>query len=310
MNESAKSESGDGALCQTQGTVPGVEVTRFAPSPTGELHLGHVLAARVAHDLARQSGGRFLLRIEDIDAARCQPAFEQAIREDLLWLGLHWDGETERQSRRMAHFRRRLDDLTTAGLTYPCFCTRGDIVTEIAAMAGAPQGPDGPAYPGICRRLALTERAARVAAGEPHAVRLDVAACLARLTSPLTFSELGAGPAGQRGVISADPLAGGDIVLGRKDLGVSYHLAVVLDDDLQGVTLVTRGEDLFAATAVQRLLQAMLGLRVPRYHHHRLVRDEQGRRLAKRDGARSIATLRSAGLSAAAVLALCGGAAQ
>jgi glutamyl-Q tRNA(Asp) synthetase len=279
------------------------EVTRFAPSPTGELHIGHALAARVAHDLARESGGRFLLRMEDIDSARCRPEYEQGICDDLRWLGLHWDGAVLRQSEHLPRYRARLDELTQAGLTYPCFCTRGEIAAEIAAMGAAPHGPDGPRYPGTCRQLDRAERRERLARGDAFAIRFDVDAALARVGTSLHFEETGRGPAGEQGVIDADPRAGGDIVLGRKDLGVSYHLAVVLDDEMQGVTLVTRGEDLFSATPVQRLLQAALGLRVPRYHHHRLVRDATGRRLAKRDSVHSLAALRAAGTTAAAVRA-------
>ena len=282
------------------------EVTRFAPSPTGELHLGHALAARVAHDLARRSGGRFLLRIEDIDGARCRPEFEQGIFDDLRWLGLLWDGDILRQSEQLSRYRAQLDELTAAGLTYPCFCTRGEIAAEIAAMATAPQGPDGPRYPGTCRRLAVADRQARVSRGDAFALRLDVEAAFARVSGSLSFEESGQGPGGEQGVIEVDARASGDIVLARKDLGVSYHLAVVLDDDLQCVTLVTRGEDLFSATHVQRLLQAVLGLQQPRYHHHRLVCDETGRRLAKRDAARSLAALRAAGASAIGVLAQLG----
>ncbi len=279
------------------------EVTRFAPSPTGELHIGHALAARVAHDLARDSGGRFLLRMEDIDSVRCRPEYEQGICDDLRWLGFQWDGDVLRQSEHLPRYRAHLDDLAEAGLTYPCFCTRGEIAAEIAAMGAAPHGPDGPRYPGTCRQLDRAKRRERLSRGDAFAIRFDVGAALARVGATLHFEETGRGPTGERGVIDADPRAGGDIVLGRKDLGVSYHLAVVLDDDRQGVTLVTRGDDLFSATPVQRLLQAVLGLRVPRYHHHLLLRDEAGRRLAKRDAARSLAALRAAGESAAAVLA-------
>jgi glutamyl-Q tRNA(Asp) synthetase len=286
---------------------PRPETTRFAPSPTGGLHLGHALAALTAHDLARRTAGRFLLRIEDIDAARCRPALVRGILEDLDWLGLRADGPVLRQSEHLERYRARLAGLGARGLAYPCFCTRGDIAAEIARMPAAPQGAAGPVYPGTCRALSPAERARRVAAGEPHAMRLDVAACLAALGGPaLEFEETGRGPAGEAGPVRVEPAASGDIVLGRKDVGVSYHLACVLDDDWQGVTLVTRGEDLFAATHVQRLLQAVLALAVPRYHHHRLVRDEQGRRLAKRDEARSLAALRAAGVTAAEVRGLLG----
>lgn len=281
------------------------EVTRFAPSPTGCLHLGHALAAITAHDLARASGGRFLLRFEDIDAARCRPQFESGILDDLAALGLAWDGPVLRQSARLGLYRSRLAALTEQGLTYPCFCTRGDIAAEIARMASAPHGPDGPLYPGTCRNLAPAERAARLASGAAHALRLDVAACMAALNArPLGFEETGRGPGGECGRIEVEPAIAGDIVLARKDVGVSYHLAVVIDDHEQGVTLVTRGEDLFAATHVQRLLQAVLGLAVPRYHHHRLVRDATGRRLAKRDESLTLSALRASGVTPAGIRAM------
>ncbi len=270
--------------------------TRFAPSPTGPLHLGHALAAITAHDMARASGGRFLLRIEDIDRARCRPEFEAAILEDLAWLGLAWDDPVMRQSGCLERYRHRLADLAGRGLTYPCFCTRGDIAAEIARMPSAPQGPAGPVYPGSCRAISPAERTRRTGAGEPHALRLESAACLAALgPTTLEFEEAGRGPAGETGLIRVDAAVFGDVVLGRKDVGVSYHLAVVLDDHEQGVTLVTRGEDLFAATHVQRLLQAVLGLDTPRYHHHRLLRDAAGRRLAKRDRDQELGALRAAG---------------
>jgi glutamyl-Q tRNA(Asp) synthetase len=282
------------------------ETTRFAPSPTGALHLGHALAAITAHDLARRSAGRFLLRIEDLDAARCRAEHEAGVRADLAWLGLAWDGPVLRQSEHLPRYRDRLAELGERGLTYPCFCTRGAIAAEIARMPVAPQGPDGPPYPGTCRALGPAERAARIAAGAPFALRLDVAGCLAAIERPLGFEETGRGPGGEHGAIEVDPARLGDIVLGRKDIGVSYHLAVVLDDHAQGVTLVTRGEDLFPATHVQRLLQAVLALEVPRYHHHRLVCDASGRRLAKSAGAESLAALREAGATPAGLRARLG----
>ncbi len=278
------------------------ETTRFAPSPSGRLHLGHALAALTAHDLARRSSGRFLLRIEDIDTARCRAEFEAGILEDLAWLGLVWDGLPLRQSGEMTRYRAALAGLAARGLVYPCFCTRGDIAAELARMPSAPQGMEGPRYPGTCRQLGAAERARRVGAGEPHALRLDIVACLDALGgSRLAFEETGRGPGGECGPIAVEPHASGDIVLARKDLGVSYHLAVVLDDHAQGVTLVTRGEDLFAATHVQRLLQAVLDLAVPRYHHHRLVCDAGGRRLAKRDRDATLAALREAGVTPGAI---------
>lgn len=279
---------------------PAGETTRFAPSPTGRLHLGHALAAITAHDIARASGGRFLLRMEDIDRVRCRADFEAAIVEDLDWLGLHWDGPVLRQSERMALYREHLQDLADRALAYPCFCTRGAIAAEIERMGEAPQGPEGPLYPGTCRALSAAERAARIAAGAAHAWRLDAAACEATLGQcTLDFEGQGCGSAGERGTIRVLPRLFGDIVLGRRDIGVSYHLAVVLDDHAQGVTLVSRGEDLFAATHVQRLLQGVLGLARPRYHHHRLVRDASGRRLAKRDRDLTLGALRDAGVTPA-----------
>lgn len=276
--------------------------TRFAPSPTGPLHLGHALAAIIAHDLARAAGGRFLLRIEDIDRARCRPEFEAGIVADLRWLGIDWDGAVLRQSERLGRYAARLAALAAEGLAYPCFCTRGAIAAELARMPGAPQGAEGPLYPGTCRRLSADERAARLTAGEAAAWRLDVAAGVERIgPAGLCFEETGRGPGGEHGSIAVDPAAAGDVVLGRRDLGVSYHLAVVLDDHEQGVSLVSRGEDLFASTHVQRLLQAVLGLDVPRYHHHRLVRDAAGRRLAKRDRDLALAALRAAGTTPAQV---------
>ncbi|HXC27603.1 MAG TPA: tRNA glutamyl-Q(34) synthetase GluQRS [Stellaceae bacterium] len=269
-------------------------VTRFAPSPTGYLHLGHVRSAWEGWHAARAAGGRFLLRIEDIDRGRCRPEFDAAIREDLAWLRLDWDGEVRRQSEHFADYRAALARLDTQGLLYPCFCTRKDIQAEIAQAGGAPQGDDGPVYPGTCRDLSPSERAQRIASGIDHALRLDVAAALAQ-TGPLDWYEDGRRTA-------ADPTVLGDVVLARKDVPTSYHLAVTVDDALQGVTLVTRGADLFAATHIHRLLQALLNLPTPAYRHHSLLTDANGRRLAKRDRALTIRAMRDAGLSAAEVL--------
>jgi glutamyl-Q tRNA(Asp) synthetase len=271
-------------------------VTRFAPSPTGRLHLGHALSALVGWQAAHAAHGRFLLRFEDIDLGRCRPEFEAAINEDLRWLGLDWEAPVRRQSEHFAEYSDALDRLEAMGLIYPCFCTRADIEAEIAAAGGAPQGPDGPRYPGTCRKLTTADRTARLAAGMPFARRLDAAAAAARV-GPLDWQEAG------KGVVAVDPLLHGDVVLARKDIPTSYHLAVTLDDAIQGVTLVTRGEDLLAATHVHRLLQALLGLPVPRYRHHRLVTDATGKRLAKRDGAHSLAALRAAGADPAALRA-------
>jgi len=261
-------------------------VTRFAPSPTGRLHLGHAFSAILAFDFARERGGAFLLRIEDIDPGRARPDHVAGIAEDLAWLGLQWDDEIVYQSERLHLYAEALDDLKARGLVYPCFCTRSAIAAEIAASASAPHGPDGPLYPGTCRALSTDERAARMAA-EPHAWRLNMARATAGLL-PLYWED------GDTEV-EAEPGAFGDVVLARKDAPVSYHLAVTVDDAAQGVTDVVRGRDLYAATDVHRLLQALLGLDVPRYRHHPLLLDSEGRRLAKRTGAPSLADLRAAG---------------
>jgi glutamyl-Q tRNA(Asp) synthetase len=274
--------------------LPDPVVTRFAPSPTGYLHLGHVRSAAEGWRAAREAGGRFLVRLEDIDKGRCREVFAAAILDDLAWLGLAWDGPVRRQSEHLGEYRAALDRLDAMGLLYPCFCTRRDIQAEIARAGGAPQGELGAPYPGACRHLGAVERAARLAAAPDCALRLDVAASVAR-TGPLDWVE-GAGRAG------VDPARLGDVVLARKEFPASYHLAVTVDDALQGVTLVTRGVDLFEATAIHRLLQELLGLPAPRYRHHPLVTDAAGRRLAKRDHATTIRSLREEGRSAAEVL--------
>jgi glutamyl-Q tRNA(Asp) synthetase len=270
-------------------------VTRFAPSPTGRLHLGTAHSALVGWHAARRAHGRFILRIEDIDQSRCREEFVAGILEDLAWLGLDWDGAVRRQSAHFDDYRAALARLEAMGLIYPCFCSRA----EIAAATTAPHGPAGAIYPGTCRRLSAAERATRLAKGDSYALRLDTARAL-EATGPLTWCDLRAGD------VVADPLAHGDIVLARKDTPTSYHLAVTVDDALQGVTLVTRGEDLFSATAVHRLLQALLGLPTPRYLHHRLLTDAAGRRLAKRDAALTLAALRASGKTPAEVRRLAG----
>ncbi|MEO7386648.1 MAG: tRNA glutamyl-Q(34) synthetase GluQRS [Gammaproteobacteria bacterium] len=276
--------------------MPPPETTRFAPSPTGGLHLGHAYAAFFAAGAARATGGRFRFRIDDLDQSRCKARFEADFLADMEWLGLGWDGPVRRQSACLAEYRTALDDLSGRGVIYPCFCTRTDIERETRGMASAPQGPDGPLYPGTCRELTPAEREDRIAAGVAHALRLDVSGALQTLGSPsLYFEETGTGPAGETGLIAVRPDNLGDIVLGRKDTGVSYHLAVVLDDAHQDISLVTRGDDLHRATHVQRLLQSLLGLPTPRYRHHALVRDAAGRRLAKRDREQTLAALRAAG---------------
>jgi glutamyl-Q tRNA(Asp) synthetase len=263
-------------------------ITRFAPSPTGYLHLGHAYSALDAWRAARAADGKFLLRIEDIDRTRCKPEFTDAIIEDLAWLGIDWDGAVRKQSEHFADYAAALDKLDAAGLIYPCFCTRAEIAAEIARAGGAPQGEEGPLYPGTCRNLSVGERKRRIAAGESFALRLDVARAFER-TGRLSWEEEG------HGVIAAQPEMLGDVVLARKDVPTSYHLAVTVDDALQGVTLVTRGADLSVATNVHRLLQALLDLPTPRYRHHKLLADPQGKRFAKRDKALTLRALRAAG---------------
>lgn len=260
-------------------------VTRFAPSPTGLLHLGHAFAAWTARD----AGARFLLRIEDLDTGRCREEFVAAIFEDLGWLGIAWEEPVLRQSARTEAYRAALEALAAQGLTYPCFCTRKEIADEIARAVEAPQGPDGALYPGTCRHLSQEERAMKLASGAPYALRLD-AAKAAALAGPLSFKEHDA-------TVAVQPLLFGDIVLARKEMPAAYHLAVVVDDAAQGVTLVTRGEDLLPATHVQRLLQALLGLPAPAYAHHRLILDAQGRKFSKRDHAVTLREMRGRGVT-------------
>ncbi len=275
------------------------EVTRFAPSPTGRLHLGHAYAALQAYR-ARGPGGSFLLRIEDIDPARCRDEFVEAAFEDLRWLGLGWEEPVRRQSEHMKDYRRALDALAGRPVLYPCFCTRSDIRAEIERSGRAPHGPEGPVYPGICRRLDAADRDAAVAGGASHALRLDTARAV-RLAGPLSWRDAD-GPD-----MPARPERFGDVVLARKDVPASYHLAVTVDDHLQGVTLVTRGADLAPLTDVHRLLQELLGYRPPRYRHHRLIAGPDGRRLAKRDRDRTIRSLRLAGHSPSDVLSMLDG---
>lgn len=274
-------------------------VTRFAPSPTGLLHLGHARSALEGWRAARAGGGRFLLRIEDIDTGRCREEFFAAIFEDLAWLGLTWEEPVRRQSEHLADYAAALERLRAMELVYPCFCTRQDIQREIEAAVAAPHGPDGPLYPGTCRRLSASEREERMAAGEPFAWRLDVAAAVARAGALHWQDE-------HAGLVAADPASLGDVVLARKDTPTSYHLSVTVDDHLQGVSLVTRGVDLFHATHVHRLLQALLDYETPRYRHHALLTDPSGRRLAKRDKAATLRAMRAAGQTPEAVRALAG----
>ncbi|KIL98038.1 glutamyl-Q-tRNA synthetase [Paramagnetospirillum magnetotacticum MS-1] len=274
-------------------------ITRFAPSPTGELHLGHAHSALFAFAEAQGARGRFLLRIEDIDRTRCRPEFTQAIRADLSWLGLDWEEPVRIQSEHFEDYRAALDRIDAMGLLYPCFCTRKDIAREVEGAGNAPHGPDGPLYPGHCRLLSQAERTARRESGQSFALRLDMAEAVRR-AGPLVWHDR------DQGEQIARPELFGDVVLARKDIPASYHLAVTVDDALQGVTLVTRGQDLFEATHVHRLLQSLLGLAVPDYRHHRLLTDESGRRYAKRDRSLTLKALREAGRTPHEVRALAG----
>lgn len=272
------------------------EVTRFAPSPTGHLHLGHAWSALFAAGAAGP-GGRFLLRIEDIDPVRCHADYTQAIFEDLAWLGLRWERPVRHQSAHMGDYAAALARLQGKGLIYPCFCTRKDIQREVGDIHRAPHAPDGaPLYPGTCRALPSAEAAAR-AIHEPHALRLDVGRALDLIDRPLTWTDR------VRGVQETAPQMFGDVVLARKDAPTSYHLAVTVDDALQGITLVTRGEDLFEATHIHRLLQALLDLPTPQYHHHDLLTGPDGKRFAKRDKSLTLRAMRENGASVEEVLA-------
>jgi len=274
---------------------------RFAPSPNGALHLGHALSAMLNEDMAKEAGGDFLLRIEDIDLARCTPEREAAILTDLAWLGLDWEQPVRRQSAHFGDYQQALSSLIARGLVYPAFLTRGEVRQRVAE---AEQGgtvwrrdPDGaPHYPVDDRERSESERQLRIESGEKHAWRLDMGKALAAVSQPLSWLESGDGT---RGEIAADPAAWGDVVLSRSDAPSSYHLSVVVDDALQGVTHVVRGLDLFHSTSVHRLLQALLGLPQPLYHHHRLILGLDGRKLSKSFGDAGLATLRAEGLSAA-----------
>ncbi len=263
-------------------------VTRFAPSPSGPLHVGHLLAALRARRFADLHGGRCLLRIEDIDPRCHDPKWTALMHEDLAWLGLHFDGEVMVQGRRFAAYAAALERLRAMGLLYPCFCTRSEIRAQLAEMGRAPHATLGYLYPGTCRSMPADEAAERLAAGQPHAWRLDMERVQDVIGCPL-WHDL------RRGTQRCVPTLYGDVVLARKELPTSYHLAVVIDDAAQGVTHVTRGADLFDSTHIHRALQAVLGLPVPQYLHHELLRDNAGKRLAKRDGARSLASLRAEG---------------
>lgn len=287
----------------------GTPVFRFAPSPNGRLHLGHACSALLNARLAQAMGGRLLLRIEDIDAARCTPAFEAAVYEDLAWLGIDWERSVRRQSEHLADYRALLDRLIAEDLVYPAFLSRGEIRAYIAERpAGAapwPHDPDGvPLYPGLERRMAASERNRRIAAGDAFAWRLDMEAALARIGEALVWREFTADGGGE--TIAARPGDWGDVVLGRRDAPASYHLAVVADDALQGVTHIVRGSDLFSATGVHRLLQTLLGLPEPLYMHHRLILGPDGRKLSKSERSTGIHALREAGHTPKEVRAMAG----
>jgi glutamyl-Q tRNA(Asp) synthetase len=284
-------------------------VFRFAPSPNGYLHLGHALSALLNFDMARATGGRFILRIEDIDAVRCRPEYEQAIYEDLAWLGMTWEQPVRRQSEQIQDYRAALARLDAQGLLYPSFESRAEIAALVAARerhGDWPRDPDGaPLYPGRASDLDALERRRRLAAGGAHAVRLDMAQAVAK-TGELSSTETGTGPAGESGIVAAAPERWGDVVLGRKELPTSYHISVVVDDARQGVTDVVRGQDLFWSTSVHRILQALLGLPAPVYHHHRLILDADGRKLSKSTRATALRELRAAGVTASDIRRMVG----
>jgi glutamyl-Q tRNA(Asp) synthetase len=284
-------------------------VFRFAPSPNGYLHLGHAYSALLNFDLARQSGGRLLLRIEDIDATRCRPEYEAAIYEDLAWLGIAWEMPVRRQSEHFAAYREAIDRLSALGLIYPSFESRAEIARLVEAREKAapwPRDPDGaPLYPGTAKSLTPAQRKELMASGAPFALRLDMEAAIAR-AGPLAWTEQGEGPAGETGTVTARQEAWGDVILARKETPTSYHLSVVIDDALQGVTQVVRGEDLFWSTSVHRLLQQLLGLPQPAYRHHRLIRDEAGQKLSKSTQATGLRELRAVGASPTKIRQLVG----
>lgn len=280
--------------------MAGGYVTRFAPSPTGPLHLGHAFSALTAQDRALAAGGVMLLRIEDIDPARSRPEWEAAIHADLAWLGVTYPRPVMRQSERLPAYRAALEELARLGVLYPCRCTRGDIRAALSAPQEGAMGPDGPIYPGTCRGRAMAD------AGPSDAIRLDMARAVA-LTGPVSFAETAPDRAGTHHFDAAflrDRV--GDVVLARRDFGTSYHLSVVVDDAAQAVTEVVRGADLFEATPIHVLLQRLLGLPSPAYHHHRLIRDDAGKRLAKRDDARALAKFRAEGATPADIRRMVG----
>jgi glutamyl-Q tRNA(Asp) synthetase len=283
-------------------------VFRFAPSPNGYLHLGHAYSALLNFDLARRSGGRLLLRIEDIDPIRCKPEFEAAVYEDLAWLGIEWEIPVRRQSEHFAFYRLAIEKLSAQGLVYPSFESRAEIARLVAQRetdGSWPRDPDGaPLYPGTAKSLSAEERARLLQSGAPHALRLDMAAACARV-GDLGWTELGEG-FGEASAVAVQPLAWGDVILARRETPTSYHLAVVVDDALQGVTDVVRGQDLFWSTSVHRLLQHLLGLPQPTYRHHRLILDDQGRKLSKSTIATGLRELRAGGATPADIRRMTG----
>lgn len=273
-------------------------VFRFAPSPNGYLHLGHAFSALINHEMALATGGSFLLRMEDIDVERCRPEFDQAIYEDLGWLGLSWEEPVRRQSEHFDAYAEALASLEQRGLIFPCFCSRAEVLKAVGERSGWPKDPDGsPLYPGTCKHLTATGRRARLAAGQLAAFRIDMHAALAQAGEKIIWREYGGGA--ERRDIFADPSLWGDAVLSRKDVPASYHVAVVVDDAVQGITDVVRGEDLLMATSLHRLLQVLLDLPAPAYHHHELLRDTAGRKLSKSLRAKSLRAMRREGLLAA-----------
>lgn len=295
----------------TPNTPPTVPVVRFAPSPNGLLHVGHARSALINWHFARDHGGGFLVRIEDIDISRTRPEFERAILDDLRWLGLEWPEPVRRQSEHFEDYRVALHELRKLGLIYPAFLSRAE-AAEIVRQSEAsgrtwPRDPDSaPHYPDIDRRRSETERDRRIAEGDPHAWRLDMECAIKGLDAPLGWREIGTGPGGETGSVTADPAAWGDVILARRDVPTSYHLSVIVDDAFQNISHVIRGQDLFAATSVHRLLQEILGLPEPLYCHHALVCDSHGRKLSKSDGDTSITALRAQGASAEDIIALAG----
>lgn len=288
-------------------------IFRFAPSPNGYLHLGHALSSLLNFDMAQRSGGRFLLRIEDIDTARCRPEYEAAIYEDLAWLGLQWEQPVRRQSAHLDAYEVALRRLEAMELIYPSFESRAEIARLVAERDHAglwPRDPDGVAlYPGSAKRLPAAERRRRREAGDPFALRLDMGAAIALACArgeTLTWTETGVGPNREIGIVAADPAAWGDVILARKDVPTSYHISVVVDDACQGITHVVRGQDLFHATGLHRLLQHLLELPQPLYHHHRLVVDARGRKLSKSTHSTGLRELRAGGATAADIRRLIG----